>query len=68
MEHAKQPFSDRLIRISAVVAKSGLAVPTIYRHMAEGRFPRQTRIGRAAAWSEREIDDWIAARLADRAA
>lgn len=68
MNCAKPLSSDRLIRINEVVTKSGLAIPTIYRHMSEGRFPRQTRIGRAAAWSEREIDAWITARLADRAA
>lgn len=59
---------DRLLRARGVSAKVGLSVPTLYRRVAQGAFPRQARIGGAAVWSEREIDDWIAARLADRAA
>ncbi len=57
-----------MLRARSVAAKVGLSVPTLYRRVAQGFFPKQVRIGGAAAWSEREIDDWIAARLADRAA
>ena len=57
----------RFIRRKAVEELTGLARSTIYQMMHEGRFPRPVRIGgRAVAWLETEINDWVAARVAER--
>jgi predicted DNA-binding transcriptional regulator AlpA len=40
---------------------------TLYRWMRAGHFPRAVRIGGKSYWSEREIDQWIVDRLAERA-
>lgn len=53
----------RLIRISEVQHRVGLGRSTIYRWMAQGRFPKPARLsGHSVAWIEGEIDAWIAAR------
>ena len=54
----------RLIRLPEVRHRVGLGRSTIYRWMAEGRFPKPVQLGGyAVAWSEDEITEWIAGRL-----
>ena len=56
-------MSTRLLRRPAVEARTGLSRSTIYTQMAKGEFPRPLRIGqRAVAWTEEDIERWIAAR------
>ena len=53
----------RLIRLREVQHRVGLGRSTIYRWMAEGRFPKPVHLGgHAVAWSQDELDDWIAQR------
>ncbi|MEE4538094.1 MAG: AlpA family transcriptional regulator [Erythrobacter sp.] len=55
----------RLIRLPEVQHRVGLGRSTIYRWMSEGKFPRPVQLGGyAVAWSEEEIETWIAKRLA----
>lgn len=50
----------RLIRLAEVKHRVGLSRSTIYRWMAEGRFPKPVRLGNyIVAWEEQVIDDWI---------
>ncbi|BDC81516.1 MULTISPECIES: helix-turn-helix transcriptional regulator [Aeromonas] len=57
----------RLIRIRDVMSKVGLSKPTIYMRMKEGTFPNNVRIGpRHVAWVEREINEWLTAKIAER--
>jgi prophage regulatory protein len=54
----------RLIRIKEVQHRVGLGRSTIYRWMAEGKFPKPVQLGvSTVAWSEGEVDRWIANRL-----
>jgi len=56
--------STRLIRIKEVQYRTGLGRSTIYRWMAQGRFPKTVHLGgHAVAWAEADIEFWIAARL-----
>lgn len=64
---------DRLLRLPEVLSKTGLSRTGLYdrlnarsrRH--DATFPRPTQLGqRAVAFSERELDAWIAARMAAR--
>ena len=55
----------RLIRLPEVQHRVGLGRSTIYRWMAEGKFPKPVQLGGyAVAWAEDEVEDWIVARLA----
>jgi prophage regulatory protein len=54
---------DVLIRIDNVCAVTGLSVPTIYRLMRKGAFPRPVKITASArAWKLSEIIAWVETR------
>jgi prophage regulatory protein len=61
---------ERLLRLKEVRRLTGLGASTIYRLIAEHRFPRQLHpLGnKVAAWRASEVSAWIAARAAGRAA
>ncbi|MBC2663860.1 AlpA family transcriptional regulator [Novosphingobium flavum] len=51
----------RLIRLKEVQYRVGLGRSTIYRWMAEERFPKPVQLGGyAVAWAQEDIDSWIA--------
>jgi len=51
------------IRIKQVAAKVGLGQSTLYRMIAEGRFPEPFEIiPGCKGWIESDIDDWLAER------
>ena len=59
----------RLIRLKAVLDRTGLSRSVIYALMADGQFPRPAKAysgARTNYWVEGEVDDWVAARVADR--
>lgn len=52
---------DRIIRMKAVLARTGLSRTTIYRKIREGSFPPQLSISvHGAGWHESAINRWIA--------
>jgi prophage regulatory protein len=54
----------RLIRLPEVRRRVGLGRSTIYRWMAEGKFPKPVQLGGySVAWAEDEIESWISIRL-----
>ena len=54
----------RLIRLPEVRHRVGLGRSTIYRWMAEGKFPKPVQLGGyAVAWAEDEVEAWISDRL-----
>lgn len=55
---------QRVIRLREVRMRVGLGANTVYRYLAEGKFPGPVSIGGACeAWVESDIDAWIAARI-----
>ncbi|WP_226470106.1 helix-turn-helix transcriptional regulator [Luteimonas panaciterrae] len=56
-----------LERLPNVLARTGLSRAVIYRRIASGEFPAPVKLGeRASAWDAREVDRWIAERIAVR--
>ena len=54
----------RLIRLPEVQHRVGLGRSTIYRWMAEGKFPKPVQLGGyAVAWAEDEVEAWISDSL-----
>ena len=54
----------RLIRLPEVQHRVGLGRSTIYRWMAEGKFPKPVQLGGySVAWAEDEVEAWITTRL-----
>jgi prophage regulatory protein len=57
----------QLIRIRSVLERTGLARSTVYAKEAVGDFPKRVQLSaRSVAWCAREVDQWIAARVAAR--
>ncbi|RWD69070.1 AlpA family transcriptional regulator [Mesorhizobium sp.] len=55
------PEPDRIIRLRAVLARTGLSRSTMYRKIAEGTFPAQLKISvNGAGWRESDINQWVA--------
>lgn len=51
---------ERILRIKAVLNRTGLSRATLYRKMQNGTFPKNIRIStRCAGWRESEISEWM---------
>jgi prophage regulatory protein len=58
---------ETLLTIEEVGSRIRLAKPTIYKLIREGKFPRQLHLSaNKVAWLEREVDEWLASRVAAR--
>ena len=59
----------KLMKLKAVMDCTGLARSTVYKFIAEGRFPKPVKLGvRMVAWVESEIQEWIQDRIDERRA
>lgn len=57
----------RIIRLSEVLANTGLARSTVYKYVADGTFPKPVALGdRAVGWVESEVQEWVLARIEER--
>ncbi|EGQ8119407.1 AlpA family transcriptional regulator [Vibrio cholerae] len=57
----------RLIRFREVLTMTGLSRSSLYRFIEENQFPPQVQLGgRAVAWVEGEVQEWIAQRITNR--
>jgi prophage regulatory protein len=64
-----QKVQDRplaILRLRQVKARTGRSRSSIYADIKAGRFVAPIRIGpRSVGWLAHEIDEWIAARIAE---
>ncbi|ENC9895362.1 helix-turn-helix transcriptional regulator [Pseudomonas aeruginosa] len=57
----------RILRLKDVIDTTGLSRSTIYKYIAEGRFPAPISLGdRCSGFLENEVFDWILARIEER--
>ena len=57
----------RFLRLKEVIELTGLSRSTIYKYIDEGLFPRSVPLGgRAVAWVDQEVQDWVLARIEER--
>jgi prophage regulatory protein len=60
-----QEKKQKILRLPAVKAVTGLSRSTIYKKIAEGTFKKPVSLGaRAVGWIESEIDEWLESRIA----
>ena len=59
---------DRLIPIREAGKIVGLSKSTIYERLQAGEFPKPVKQGRLSRWSLLEVEAYVAALLAGRAA
>ncbi len=51
---------DRILRLDAVLDRTGLSRSTLYRKMEHGAFPKQIKIAeRCAGWRESAVNAWL---------
>jgi len=54
------PPTDRILRINAVLEKTGLTRSTLYRKIERGTFPHQLKLSeRCAGWRESAVNAWM---------
>lgn len=59
---------EMFLRLPEVKRRVALSRSTIYERMRDGRFPHPVDLsgnGRAKAWVESEINEWIEKRIAE---
>lgn len=64
MQENPPTTGERLLRLPAVEARTGLKKSAIYAGMKAGTFPSCIKLGpRAAAWPESDIASWIDSKI-----
>lgn len=59
---------DRILRLPAVLDRTGLSHSTLYRTIQEGTFPKQIALGvRTAGWRESSVAAWMQCPMSYRA-
>lgn len=54
----------KVIRLKQVINSTGLGRSTIYKYIAEGKFPKPFKLSeRCVGWLESEVHQWIQSRL-----
>ncbi len=54
----------KILRLKAVLARTGLSRATIYRYMNLNEFPQAIKLGlRCVGWAEHEVDAWLLDRM-----
>ncbi len=64
--NALQSAPARLLRLPEVERRTGFKKSQLYKAINGGAFPTPVKLGRATAFVEAEIDEWVRARIADR--
>lgn len=58
---------NKVIRLPELEAMTGRKRSSVYEDVANGRMPRQIKIGpRAVGWLRCDIESWLASRIAER--
>jgi len=60
---ARQPRTDRALRVDEVLRRLGVSRSTLYRWSRRGHFPRPVQLGPGViGYSERDVVRWLAER------
>lgn len=62
---ARALMADRIIPRRAVVQRTSLSAPTLWRMAKAGTFPAPVRIGSRLGWSLQAVEAWLADRAND---
>lgn len=59
-------MANQIIKLSIVIAATGLSGSSIYRLAANNQFPKTIKLSsRSSGWLKAEIDDWLEDRIKD---
>lgn len=61
MHGTQQP--ERILRLPELLEVTGLSTSSVYRMMAEKKFPRPVRLGRnSVGWRSTSVQEWVTSR------
>ena len=59
-------MEHQILRLTDVIARTGLSKSTIYLRMVQGKFPNKINLGsRAVGWINSEVIEWIEQRIGE---
>lgn len=50
---------EQLLTVKQVAKMTSVSVPTLYRWMEKGEFPKPIKLGCLSRWKQSVITDWI---------
>ena len=57
-------MEHQILRLTDVIAMTGLSRSTIYLRMVQGKFPKKINLGsRAVGWISSDVNEWIEERI-----
>ena len=57
-------MEHQILRLTDVIAMTGLSRSSIYLRMVQGKFPKKINLGsRAVGWISSEVNEWIEERI-----
>lgn len=57
-------MSNKILRLPAVIARTGLSRSSLYLRISQGTFPKPISLGgRAVGWPDFDITEWIEDRI-----
>jgi len=59
-----EQMADTLLRLQAVMDRTGIKRSKVYDLVAKGEFPNPVKVGACVLWPESKVSAWIAERIA----
>lgn len=57
--------NDKFVSMQFITELTGLSDKWFYKLVQEGKFPKPVKFGRSSRWIEREVQEWLEARIND---
>jgi len=58
-------YKDRFIDMVFITELTNLSDKWFYKMAQQGKFPKPVKFGRSSRWIEREVKEWLEARIND---
>lgn len=58
-------YKDRFVDIVFITELTNLSDKWFYKMAQQGKFPKPVKFGRSSRWIEREVKEWLEARIND---
>jgi predicted DNA-binding transcriptional regulator AlpA len=57
--------NDKFVDMVFITELTGMSDKWFYKLAQEGKFPKPVKFGRSSRWLEREVKEWLEARIND---
>ncbi|EFR7062171.1 AlpA family phage regulatory protein [Escherichia coli] len=58
-------YKDRFVDMVFITELTNLSDKWFYKMAQQGKFPKSVKFGRSSRWIEREVKEWLEARIND---